>query len=296
MCIAIYKPEGYQLTDTTLKNSWDSNPDGAGFMYPENGVINIVKGLMTYDEFRAAYDPHKDKQTAVHFRIATHGGINPENTHPFKISDNLGVIHNGVINKVTCTEKEWSDTWHFTERYLKPLEPLWQTPVYKELCEAYIGHSKLVLLSGTGEHEIYNEQLGVWDSDCWFSNRTYEDKVYIPPTPKYSHFKKSQKDYSGYSAFWDDYEDYYPKEEKPVYNDSEWKPTQGDEAYLRFSAKTIKPLYAEETLYAGTKVILEGFGENNMAFVKQEYTGKQAKVPLFHLEMWSKPKTPLLLS
>ena len=60
MCIAIYKPESYLLNDFALKNSWDANPDGAGFMYPENGKLVIVKGLMNYDEFRAAYDPHAE--------------------------------------------------------------------------------------------------------------------------------------------------------------------------------------------------------------------------------------------
>lgn len=179
MCIAIAKPEGMLLSGQTLKNCWDSNPDGAGFMYPEKGKVVIVKGLMTFDEFMTAYEPHKEKQAALHFRIATHGGVNKENTHPFQVTPALGMVHNGIISKVNCDlDKTMSDTWHFNEKILKKFPFLWKDSSFKELVESYIGYSKLILMNGEGEFNIYNESSGVWDCSCWFSNTSYKTKTY----------------------------------------------------------------------------------------------------------------------
>ena len=167
MCIAVWKPQGIELTEETLQNCWNRNPDGAGFMYAEDGKLNIVKGLMTYNEFEAAYAPHSDKNCVLHFRIATHGGVNPENTHPFIVNDDLAMVHNGIISNVPTPDKTKSDTWHFTEMYLKKYWFLWKDAEFKSLIESYIGHSKLILMDSTGEVKIYKESLGNWNSDCW---------------------------------------------------------------------------------------------------------------------------------
>lgn len=184
MCIAAYKPENMVLSEETLRNCWDGNPDGAGFMYAEEGKIVIVKGLMTFKDFMEAYEPHKLKQCALHFRIATHGNVDKENTHPFRVSETLGLVHNGIINNIACDiNKDMSDTWHFTEKIMKPFEQHWQSPAYKALVESFIGYSKLILLDGEGNFSIYGEKHGTWDCQCWFSNTSYKVKktVYVPP-------------------------------------------------------------------------------------------------------------------
>jgi predicted glutamine amidotransferase len=121
MCIAIYKKEGTRLTDDTLHNCWYANSDGAGFMYAEHNKLHVHKGYFTLDEFKEAYEPHKDKQAVVHFRIRTHGDINYENCHPYSVDRNLAFIHNGTISKASSRYKDKSDTWHFNEDVLKPL-------------------------------------------------------------------------------------------------------------------------------------------------------------------------------
>ena len=185
MCIAIWKKEGMVLSEETLKNCWDSNPDGAGFMYPENGNVIIVKGLMTFKDFMEAYEPHKLKQCALHFRIATHGNVDKANTHPFRVSETLGLVHNGIINNIACDiDKTMSDTWHFTEKIMKPFEQHWQNPAYKALVESFIGFSKLILLDGQGNFEIYGEKQGNWDCECWFSNASYKTKKTSYTSPK----------------------------------------------------------------------------------------------------------------
>lgn len=177
MCIAIWKPENITLFEETLKNCWDANSDGAGFMYPENGKVVIVKGLMTFKDFMDAYEPHKAKACVLHFRISTHGKTNAANTHPFAVSDTLGLVHNGIINNIKCDiDKDMSDTWHFVEKVSKPFQHMWQHPAYKALTELFIGYSKLIMLDGDGNVEIFNEQSGNWNSGCWFSNRTWETR------------------------------------------------------------------------------------------------------------------------
>jgi predicted glutamine amidotransferase len=188
MCIIIYKPENMTLNENTLQNSWNNNPNGAGFMYAENNKLHIVKGLMTYEEFKTAYDPHKEKQCVIHFRIATHGLTNKENTHPFLINKNLGLVHNGIIHKLSCNiNTDMSDTWHLVEKLMKPLpgiNKLWKLDSYQTLIEDYIGASKLVFMDNLGNTAIYNENLGNWNSECWFSNYSYQIQEWKQPKTK----------------------------------------------------------------------------------------------------------------
>ncbi len=183
MCIAVYKPQGIELTEETLHNCWNRNPDGAGFMYAEDNKLTVVKGLMSYTDFLEAYAPHADKNAVLHFRIATHGGVNPENTHPFIIHDDLAMVHNGIISAIDTPDKTKSDTWHFTEMYLKKYHSMWKDDEFQTLVESYIGHSKLIFMDNTGEVKIYKEKLGNWNSECWFSNTSWETPKYKAPTP-----------------------------------------------------------------------------------------------------------------
>lgn len=178
MCIAIYKPQGFHLLDETIENCWNSNPDGAGFMYAENGVLHVKKGLMTLENFKTTYEPHKNKDCVLHFRIRTHGDLDKENTHPFLVDKNIGVVHNGIISKIcTKTDPTKSDTWHFCQLHLSELaidnHKFYQNPVYKELIESYIGQSKLIFMDNEGNVEIFNEKLGSWNTECWFSNSSW---------------------------------------------------------------------------------------------------------------------------
>ena len=153
-------------------------------MYSENNKLTVVKGLMEYDEFLSAYAPHADKNAVLHFRIATHGGVNAENTHPFIVHDNLAMVHNGIISSVEITDNSKSDTWHFTEMFLKKYHDHWKDVEFQTLVESYIGHSKLILMDNTGEVKIYKEKLGNWNSECWFSNMSWQtSKVNVLPKP-----------------------------------------------------------------------------------------------------------------
>ena len=117
MCIIVVKKAGKAApSDEMFENMWNHNPDGAGFMYTANGGVCIEKGFMEYKDFYKAYKRVEGKIDTVqtpmifHFRITTHGGTSPENTHPFPVTDNLsvlrklmcktslGVAHNGILS------------------------------------------------------------------------------------------------------------------------------------------------------------------------------------------------------
>ncbi len=117
MCIIAIKCKGVDMpSEETLKTMWVNNPHGAGLMYADgDGKVYIDKGYMDWTSFigriHTLGDPEtlKDMAIIMHFRIATHGGINPSCTHPFPVSDRIsaltklrqsckvGVAHNGII-------------------------------------------------------------------------------------------------------------------------------------------------------------------------------------------------------
>ena len=115
MCIAVIKPKNVDFpTKEQLKNCFDSNPHGAGFMYSDGENLIIKKGFMSFKSFMEAFEKEnisKDKLVFFHFRIATHGLIDEGNTHPFPITKNIdmqrqqesvfkgyGLIHNGIFH------------------------------------------------------------------------------------------------------------------------------------------------------------------------------------------------------
>jgi len=182
MCIAIYKPEGKIIPYNTLKECYDSNPDGAGFMYAEDKQLHIQKGFFSLKDFYKEYVKHQDKKAVLHFRIKTHGKIDKTNCHPFAINNAVGFVHNGIINGFGDTDH--SDTIGFNNKVLQPLVNKWgnlaifQDPL-KDLIEARIGYSKLIFLDRHGNHNIFNEHKGVWDDEVWYSNTSY--KPYVAP-------------------------------------------------------------------------------------------------------------------
>jgi len=283
MCIAIYKPEDMLLSEETITNSWNNNPDGAGFMYVQDNKVVIEKGFMTLPAFLEAYTPHKDKQMALHFRIATHGKVNAANTHPFQVSDTLGVIHNGVMSNVKCNiDKNMSDTWHFVEHIMKPYEAHLFEPGFKELIESYIGYSKLVTLRRDGSFDIFNERLGDWDCQCWFSNKSYQTK-------------KTPVQYRGHNKYkWQDAENDFDVG-TPWGRD--WSKTTntgkslvvGQDLKLLYDAEPVAPKFEGEKIKAKTKLTLDAFGHTNTLWVKTE-DGTVLKIPTWKVDIWEEPK------
>ena len=172
MCIICAKPAKTAFPDAeTIRTMWYRNPDGAGIMYTRDGKVCIEKGFMKLSDFENHLDKLRksidlDKTAVVmHFRITTHGGTKPANTHPFPITDSIqrlqatrtcstvGVAHNGIIHSVT-PRKGISDTMEYIATQLAPLSralPDWyHNPDALTLVQNAI-NSKLAVLTGAGE-------------------------------------------------------------------------------------------------------------------------------------------------
>ena len=177
MCLAIYKPQGIQISKRYLRNGFEGNNDGAGFAYASKGTIVIRKGFFSFADFMQAYKPHQNKPCVIHFRMTTHGATNEKNCHPFALcGQKYALVHNGILDIEQSEDKGMSDTWHFAELILTPMLSVHSPdkPSFRYLVESTIGNgNKLVIMDASGKATIYNEKAGEWHKGCWFSNSGY---------------------------------------------------------------------------------------------------------------------------
>ena len=194
MCIIIYNKTGI-LSKKIIQNSSKNNPDGAGLMYAHAGRLYIVRDLVNEKIIARYYELRKAMPTVpivLHFRIATDGGITTDNCHPYRISANTALVHNGILREYSGLKSSKSDTRLFIDANLKPFSDasLFAAPLLR-LIELAIGSgNKFVMMRADGETAILNEKAGVWDKpgENWFSNYTYEPAVVYPrPGAKYYH-------------------------------------------------------------------------------------------------------------
>jgi len=176
MCVAIVKPPDVDFPKELFEAAWKKNPHGGGFMYARDGRVVVEKGFMTLDEMMKAYENHKlhfgSSPVVLHFRIKSHGLIEPAQTHPFVINDRLAFVHNGTISIEIPKSSKNSDTMEFNDRVLKKLPPNFiRDPVTMELIRGYVDPSRLVFLDGEGNVTIVNEESGYRDPQGrWHSN------------------------------------------------------------------------------------------------------------------------------
>ena len=110
MCVIMAFDDQFP-TDEILKNASAMNGDGGGLAYIKDGKVHWEKGMHVTGEYIQECIKQESIQLPiiVHFRIATHGGVNSELCHPFAISaedgedladagyDEAGVLfHNGI--------------------------------------------------------------------------------------------------------------------------------------------------------------------------------------------------------
>ena len=196
MCIIAAKPAGVKLPERDVfRTMWDGNSDGAGFMYVENGHVKIEKGFMKYKNFTKALDKVAGRldltktPMVFHFRITTHGGTKPENTHPFPITDNIGalkkhtmttdvgVAHNGIID--ILPRKGISDTMEYIASQLAPLKralpKFYENKHAMQLIKNAIS-SKMVFL--TKEGKLYTIGDFITEDGIMYSNDSYKKQRY----------------------------------------------------------------------------------------------------------------------
>lgn len=259
MCIVVYKPKDKKMpSEQTLRQCFNRNPDGAGYMFPEDNRVIIKKGYMN---FKALYQAvMKDyerlgKKTpfVIHFRIQTQGGVNQECTHPFPLSKNMldlkvldsearfGLAHNGIISltsntsyskyydkktKTYCydySKPDYSDTMKFITDYLSLIiksENWYKDEDTLALIEKLAGYSnKFAIMDGEGHTTLIGNFIE--DKGIYYSNSSYEAYVQIT-----NDFNYDDEDYEKY--YNDETCEYdFPIENCPVWN-------MGDDSMCEF--------------------------------------------------------------
>lgn len=183
MCLAIYKPADTAPDWKAYECGFDNNSDSWGFAAVVGGQLVTHHGLGKWEQFRSAFEPFSQCQAIIHFRLATHGKTDVANCHPFSVSDDLAMIHNGIVSIERNVNSNMSDTWHFNELVCKPMhlrDPDFflrgEVSYTQEM--AHKG-SKFCFLRADGSFAIWNADGGEWESDGhWYSNSSYERSRY----------------------------------------------------------------------------------------------------------------------
>jgi hypothetical protein len=184
MCIIAAIPNHKTISKETLQRCWDNNPHGGGFTYTDGKKVHVMKEMISFKQYWRKFTQKREEfplsSFICHFRISTHGKINEENCHPFKVNDELSFCHNGVIRNSPLSE-DYSDTVMFNVTILKNLpEDFIYNKATKTLIREYIGGgSKLSFLTWNNELHFINEEAGTWDDGIWYSNNGYKSFGYF---------------------------------------------------------------------------------------------------------------------
>lgn len=175
MCLIITQPAGHTLSRSHLLDIHARNGDGFGIMRAIDGTLHTWRTVGDVDDVLELYHAHAAGHACVlHWRMATHGAVNLENAHPFRLTRDIAVVHNGVLTIGTPTKGK-SDTWHFAKHVLAPMardngEALF-SPDTLELLGGMIGSSnKLVFQHADGRVAIVNKHVGIEHKGRWYSN------------------------------------------------------------------------------------------------------------------------------
>lgn len=195
MCIIAIKKANQPLPEEKIMETmFKNNPDGAGFCYCYNGEVIIQKGYMTYEAFTEALKKVSERidtystRMIFHFRISTHGGVNPSLCHPFPMSKHmpelkhltastsLAMVHNGVIP--IKTRKGVSDTMEYITRCLYKRyrrDPgFYKNKNIRKAILTEIGSSRMAFLDCSGN--IYTIGEFITDNGIMYSNTSYKER------------------------------------------------------------------------------------------------------------------------
>lgn len=184
MCLLVVQNErSPSLDDAWLKDFYSYNSDGVGLMFADPSGLQVEK-ILPKDEndFIQFYkDRIAGKNCAFHLRMRTHGDIDLLNCHPYEVLNkkehglDLWMMHNGILSTGNASDPSKSDTWHYIQKYLKPM--LIKNPDYaftqsfKDVIGCHITSSnKFVLMDDQGRQAIINQSSGVFWAGLWLSN------------------------------------------------------------------------------------------------------------------------------
>ncbi len=177
MCLLIAKPAGISIPKEYLAEGALCNPHGTGVCYATGKKLIIEKNHLWDDSHIVdLMESLHDYPALIHFRLATHGAMNYDNTHPFEIANGWAGAHNGIID-IPIVDKTKSDTRTFFDILQVILADkriqLDSKSVLKRIGKAVGSYNKIAFLHSSGRMGIANEDSGDWDGGAWYSNYGY---------------------------------------------------------------------------------------------------------------------------
>lgn len=177
MCLLVNQPATTAFTDEFIEDVYKKNSDGFGVMYAEDGKVHVYKCLpRNAQDMIDFYRAHAEGRDCVwHARMQTHGDIDLDNCHPYRVTDDIWLAHNGVLSTGNASDKTKSDTWHFIRNVLAPAlahnPDLMLDLDYQKFIASMIGTgNKFGLVRADGKTVIINEASGVNFVGAWLSN------------------------------------------------------------------------------------------------------------------------------
>jgi hypothetical protein len=209
MCILIKHPANTVFSDELLLDFYQHNSDGFGAVYSENGKLVVIKTLGNPDEIKAIYqETLKGRECIIHYRMKTHGDIDMDNCHPYRVTDDVWMAHNGILSMGNPIDPRKSDTWHFIEFILRPAltgnpDLLFDIDFQDYIADMIGGSNKFAFMHSSGKSVIINEAAGVKHEGAWLSN------TYAWSAAKYGHgfsYNRSSysKSYNIMGDYWDE--------------------------------------------------------------------------------------------
>jgi gamma-glutamylaminecyclotransferase len=182
MCIIIVKEKGKIVPNETIKKSATINPDGLGVVWLDDYSI-------TYHKSKEHKVLQTDRPYIAHFRYATIGKVNIENTHPFKCGSNSDeyLMMNGTIsglgNKDTCDSKVLAEMIGWMPR------KEWKNQLAMFSSRFVCANPK------TKRYEIFNQELWTQHDGVWYSKDNVLEPHYVAV---YGTLKKGHSNYHHY--------------------------------------------------------------------------------------------------
>lgn len=225
MCLIFLKPKTAKnyLTYDRFCNALENNPHSIGIVYKDiDGKVKIERFVNPEKGKEQIYNIIKDKEEyAIHFRFATHGGVNLANCHPFIVNKDLCLMHNGVMSDFGKIDDKKSDTCNFTECFLRPYIEQEGIGVIKDkdfiadVGKVIGSYNKILLIDKDFNWAIINESSGVWKEGCWLSNSysTESSRNYYTSYNYSNQYGNGgynyNSDYKNYYNYYDDWYDDY---------------------------------------------------------------------------------------
>ena len=182
MCVIIIKQKGKRIPREVAKTSSEINPHGLGIVWLDTFEVSYHKST--------AYSLlDTERPFIAHFRYATIGAINRENTHPFRCGSNKQewLMMNGTIKNLGDDKK--SDSRVLAENLGEIPRHKWKQELGAYECRfvSVNTHSKT--------YQIYNKELWVQRDGVWYSkDNVLEDNLIAV----YGTLKKGYNNYHSY--------------------------------------------------------------------------------------------------